>query len=341
MKVSGSLPISYSKQLFVMLVLCFFAIHSAMAEQAPAEIAKLQLVEVSSNAKSAVSTAGNLLESDEFVDTLKRILRDGTLTTLDRIDAFYLMQREIGWGFNGTLSMHPGISYFDFFVGQIYTYSKYRDALHGLGIDATPFIEFSEAKRNEDEARAAASLLLSSLIDPGKSVATIRKTLGIVSDETPILLHFATQAAVLGQDESLAQPIADLLLRLNSEETKEDAISALTCFSNAVAYHGVSNFVMSNAVRPFDQEMETAILALKSRMQPAVFSEFYAELKNRTSDEKALKALNEFEESGFRYTLTRPARFAVKLWDQFAMVVYDDGYLVERSGKKDFVSYKR
>ncbi len=296
-----------------------------------------RLITASAKATAAVSGSEGAINDDErFVVKLKEVLRDGSLSSQDKVEAFYLMLRAVGWAFNGSMMLPGGVSYHDYCGFQIATYYKWHVALSSEGFSGAEFIQLAERKTAGAEPLAAYSVLLAGILDADKMEPAAKQFLVNANESTPLLLRSAIIAAALTRSEEMSAELGATLERVKGEEALEDLICALSVMSTYQSYRAVSGFVMDRATRPFDQEVETGIHAMRAHMDPETFAKFYTDLLSHVSDPTLRQKLTEFRDRNFAYSLTVPGT-AIKIWDGFGVTVYDDGYSIESKSSLDFV----
>ncbi|MBX7139287.1 MAG: hypothetical protein K1X83_15035 [Oligoflexia bacterium] len=70
-------------------------------------------------------------------------------------------------------------------------------------------------------------------------------------------------------------------------------------------------------------------------MKPDVFSNFIQELGKRQKDPENKKILKEFKKRNYKYGMESTTG-SVKVWDEFSIVMYDDGMFISSGELKDF-----
>jgi len=265
-----------------------------------------------------------------FVRVLREVLERDDFSPADRADALTLMLRKIGWLFNGTAPIPPGFSYPRMFQSQAATYLAYQSALETSAVDGTPLLVLATRECASNALRCASAILLAAMADREAT----RRRLGSMLDARwipdtqvpPITLHALCLAVVLARDPALAGRLAALLPSIRGEEEQEDVLSSVAMYEGPRATRVLQQFLAAAADERFDQSVETAAILLRRREPPLAFDAFYAELIARAADESVRSALSALRARSFADGYSSEGRGTwQKLWDDFSIVVWDDG----------------
>ncbi|MDP3981681.1 MAG: hypothetical protein Q8Q33_09735 [Chlamydiota bacterium] len=288
--------------------------------------------------------AKELVDDIKFLQLLQRILQDKTFSESDKVDAFYLMLKKIGWSFTGGVRIPYNSSYFQVFMGQAKTYLLYQKALDSLQYNITGLLDISKKDIKENVVRASYALLLSAILDYQKTSETINYFIDaekIQRVQVPsILLHNLAFSTILTRNYQVASKFGKLLDKIQSEEEREDILCTLGIFATEITIEQIKSFLKNRIDVGYDLSVETAIFALKARLSPLDFKNFYSEYLISTNS-VFHKRLEDLEKNGFNSSLLADIPIGqtfYKTWDGFDIAIYDDGIVL--SFKDQFSEYK-
>jgi hypothetical protein len=274
-----------------------------------------------------------LVDDSTFIATLRAVLTDQHLSSVEKTDAFYLMLRTIGWDFTGTLRTFPRRSYPETFNRMVMTYLSYHDALADLQFDPTELLALASRECDEHVVRCSHALLLGVIANRKASKPTLGLLLEVDAirraEVPPILLHHLSLATALSGDVTLAARLGELLSEMEGEEEQEDVLSAVGMFDAPQTASIVTTFLkqaLKTEGTAADLAVDTALFVLRDRLEGPAFEQTYADLLELPPSPKWRAQLIELQQEGFApFTGRDDCCGFTKYWDGFANTVYADG----------------
>ncbi len=280
-----------------------------------------------------------LLDDNKFVDALRRILRDETLSPTDRVDAFYLLHRKIGLHFSGFVALPPGVSYADVFWEKAGLMNAYREALADLEIDGDVLqVVAVESFAAGHSTRLGSAVLLAALVDPPEA----HRLLKILLDDRlsrasvpPIVAHYVAWSATVAGTLGHAETMAELVPMIPHEEVRED-------FVLAVGYHnpgpevldGFVRFAVQSGEAPgigFDQAIGAVLTVLHRHHGGDAYREAWQRIRGASGDDAWTVAVDAFRDGPPpRGAFSDPPPesgsegWIHKLWDGFEVTVRNE-----------------
>jgi hypothetical protein len=283
-------------------------------------------IEATARAFVARHPREELARDDVFVATLQELARSD-LSPQAKADAFALMQERIGWLFCGTARLFPGHGYFQTQTMIESTYIEYQRKMPD-GLDVGPLLAFARAARAEHPLRASNALLLATILNRRAAVESVRSAIDprlIASVKVPAIdLHNLALASALTADPKVVAKALTLLPKTDSEESREDLLSACGIYRDEALRTAVEAFVRDRFPGSFDNSVQTALMVLAHAGPVDHFRTFY---KSLGKDKDSIDKLRAFWDSGFRDRLQseNPAQQPLKIWDGFNLNLENDG----------------
>ncbi len=314
------------------LILCLLCA-SVYAANAPEED-RNKALPVSSSAEQFVTSldAQQLATDEYFLSVLQEVLLHPTFTEDEKIDSFYLMLKQIGWGFSGTVRLPPHYDYFQVFSGYATTFLQYQETLHSLNYDVATFLVIAERDIQSHVIHASHALLLSLLLAREQSLETLAKLSTpqkFQEAQVPdFLLHYLALGTVLSRQYERALQLGELLPTISSEEGREDLLCMLGMFEVPETIQMIQDFLRSSTPdNSGDLTFETGILVLHHRLSQEELIAFGETFLPNTHAITQLKPIvkHDFHSS---FWWNGGNRAMLKTWDGVNLVIYDDGILV-------------
>ena len=276
--------------------------------------------------------ARDLGDDAHFVATLLRILEEKDLESSEKVDAFYLMLRKIGWEFSGSVRLFPGSTYHQTFLGMASTYFGYQQRVEAASMDPAPFLALANTGCDENVVRCSHALLLATILDSKRSAESVRTLLDpgkIRASEVPdILLHNLALSVMLTRDFELARKLASLLRDTTSEEGQEDILCAMSIFDDAQLTASLKEFLREALTTKWDSAVEIGFVGLAHRLPEADFRAFYSQLTAGVSDPARRERLVAIEKDDFAPLFQSAPSGWIKVWDGFSVSLFDDGMVL-------------
>jgi hypothetical protein len=270
-----------------------------------------------------------LVKDAVFVKVLEELARS-KLSPEAKADAFALMQERIGWLFVGAARLMPNASYAQTTAMILTTYFEYQQKLPA-DLEVGPLLELARKARETHPMRASNALLLATILNHKAAKDAVRKAIdpkAIAKTPVPAIdLHNLGLAAALTRDPEVVRKLVDLLPDIDSEESREDVISATSIFQDEPMRDKIEQFVRHRFPGSFDNSVQTALIVLAHAGPQDHFRTFYKSLGDLTKDKKDIDRLRKFWDDGFRDPLqaNAVAGSPLKIWDGFTFAIAEAG----------------
>jgi hypothetical protein len=282
--------------------------------------------------------------SDEFFnDFLKGVLLDKRYTPKEKVQLFYLMEKKLGYSFVGLNYLPPQQNYFMFHLGKVAVFEKTRELLSAAKLDVNPFIDLCDEKKTNDPILSSNALLLSTLINPAKTIVQLRKlSVGstILSSKFPFITnHYVCLAASLIQDSSVARNLRTNVFSFKQEGMIEDAICALYSQPHPLAM--IKDYILKETDPLNDLSIETALCVLHTKVSDNAFNQNVKSFAALTKDVWKKELLESLltDKYPFNYSLCNDKQLAPKAWDGVQFSAYTDGTLISFGTFLEFDPY--
>jgi hypothetical protein len=305
---------------------------------------------ISQQAKRIVASMKpqDLTRDDYFLSSLTGILNNKGLQEFQKVEAFYVMLKKIGWFFNGSIRIFPGTDYLETFTGFLGTYLRYQGLLEPIHYDVGGLLNIVNVEYTKNVILASHALLLASILDHESTSKILKNFMNenaIKRSHMPdIFLHYLSLSVGLCRKYEIALQLFQLLNGSQSEEAKEDILCTLGLFYVPSVIERIKDYVIKSIEENlFDNTVYTGLGVLRKRLKEEQFEKFFNELEQNTNDQKVKKELETFRKNKFENWMKTEPKFRsgfIKTWDKYDVALYDDGYLVSyKNFFRDFVSH--
>lgn len=300
-----------------------------------------------------------LLDDKYFVKSLKTELKNKKHSEEEKVYYFYLMLRQIRWGFAGVLWMRPDGQYANEFFYQSRTYAAYRTELQKLKIDSAPFYQLSLDNAESKPLLASHALLIATMLEPDDDKA-FRSLLGIIMSQLvdenieaknvayplrPMLIHNICYSLAMIEHEDELPAIAAIREAAVLEEEKEDAVIA-----GAMSRHEHStDWVFQNLIAIKDSSDDlfarTCMYLLQNMVSEESFKNMLAVYKEHAETEFQTQLADDIVARGYKVSYLGPewerqSGLFAKFWDcgdGVLFTFYDDGLHVQSGSFAEFI----
>ncbi len=286
-----------------------------------------------------------LVKDAVFVKVLEE-LAGSKLSPEAKADAFALMQERIGWLFVGAMRLFPKAGYAQSIAMILSTYFQYQEKMPA-GLEVGPLLDLARSARDAHPLRASNALLLATILNHKAAKDAVRKAIdakAIAKASVPAIdLHNLCLAAALVRDPETIRKLVHLLPDIDSEESREDVISATSIYQDEKLRDKIEQFVRHRFPGSFDNSVQTALIVLAHAGPPDHFRTFYKSLGDLTKDKKDIDRLRDFWDKGFQDPLqaNNAAGTALKIWDGFTFTVANDGgTITDRKSFHYWINFK-
>lgn len=293
------------------------------------------VLQVSERAVASVAKhSGRALGDDSyFIETLRGFLMSRDLSDEEKAWAFYLMQKKIGWAFGGFVHIPAGFNYYKVFTSHAGFYYQVHRELRSLDYDVRPFLRIAKARYRDNVMLAANALLLGAVLNPSAARGDLYDFLDyevLKGAQVPdILNHYLCLGVVFAMTPEAAEKLGRNLIRLPSEEAKEDVISVLGMYENRAGWEYIRGYVITESEPRRSQAVETGLFVLKRRLEREELDALSQSLRRDSSNPWKTRVLDRLTQSTF------PGEFEdrkkgswMKIWDPFSVGVFDNGILM-------------
>ncbi|PBQ31981.1 hypothetical protein CNR22_09430 [Sphingobacteriaceae bacterium] len=275
-----------------------------------------------------------------FNGLLKKIMLDKQFSAKEKVQLFYLMQKQLGFAFVGVNYLPPKQTYFNFFSGEVLTWQKTRLSLRELKYDPAELLALLDSNWKSDPIVASNALLLSTLLNSEATAKALQQYSNyevILQAKNPdILNHYLCLSAAVKQDTIVTANLAKNALRFTSENYIEDALCALYSKNNSVIT--IKTYILQEANSQNDLSIQTALAALYSKVPPATFGKsvqsFIEESKDKWKKELLKNILA--NKIPFNYSLANKEQIVTKTWEGVTLSLYNDGALISNGTLLEF-----
>jgi len=292
-------------------------------------------------AEVAALDAKRLGEDEAFLEVLSRVLKDPAWTPIERVDAFYLMQRKIGLGFTGWVSLPPHWGYHHVFWERVRVFEAYRDVLAGLEIDGELYVEVARSSYRDHPVRMGHALLLTALLDRDSTqkvldILTNPKRL-VSSPVPPIAMHYLALSAAVSGERPRVEALGTLLAEVPLEESREDLILAM-------GYRKTSQEVLTmlethitrTAQTGFDLSTGAALIVMHRQLDADAYEVAWGMALAASNDEVWWAGVQQYRKGpaprgGMGEPSTSPLGESVwlfKKWDGYSVAIEDERTVV-------------
>jgi len=321
------------------ILLACIALSDLRAENIPPEKLNdaLKIPEKSIQKTRDYSDAKLIVNDEYFIQCLRSILDDTTLSDEEKIYGFYLLQKKIGWAFCGTAYIPSRKNYCMVFSGYVGVYAKTRQKLEPMNYDVASFCRIAQKNLSTNSVLSANAIFLASMLNPKASQKDLRELLdykSVQSAQVPdIMNHYLCLASIFTIGDQVERLGRNLEL-ISSEEAKEDIICILHVYQDQEAWEPIKRFMSTVTDSHYGTALETAFFALMRRMQKEEFQLMIDDLILRSVDSwkkgTLIKLMN--NEIPYYSSGSKPDQNFIKVWDSFNITIYDDAYLISYKG---------
>ena len=179
------------------------------------------------------------------------------------------------------------------------------------------------------------ALLLAALLDPKttkKQIEVFLKYETIMNAQVPdILLHHVCLASVLTKDLKTVSQLANFLNKDLTEEGSEDVLCTMGIFTSKTFINRTIRFLKNFENMEHDLTAETAMVILRKRLDENDFQKIMAKLLN--TNIKLKKIYEALRNNKFITIRKMDEKNFYKSWDDFDIVIYEDGMLIKYKNK--------
>lgn len=278
-----------------------------------------------------------------FFESLSKLMDSKDLGSVDKVAAFYLMQKKIGWGFAGAVFMAQHTTYYKYFVGKAAFFMSARKFFDNKFVNVGPFVDVATENVFSNPLLSANAMLLVGVLNADRAKLLYAKMLKpnylLKSRNPSILNHYLCLGSVIAMNPEIAALLNTNLSLFASEEACEDIVCALGARLSFSNMKFISNYLERLEDSRKQLVVYTCYAALKEYLDPDLFRKVVLDvLKNCKSAwvKDILFALYSEPKSSL-YPLTDEDQQVVKLWDGFTAVVFEDGLLIDdKNGFREF-----
>ncbi len=272
--------------------------------------------------------AHDLAQDDYFIKVFRDLIQSRNLTTEEKVAAFFLMKRSFGWGFDGTVFIRQGDTYFKTFKGELIFHARIGTAVQDLKIDAAPYLAFVQSHSGTDVLLAGNALLMAAIVDKSTSKPTIQSFANLdraAQTQIPeIIFNYMCHSLVFAMDDAIVPSLVRILNEYPSEETKEDIINLLAIYVNTEGHDAIFQYLTDESDPANDLAIETGIQALQKIVHPDELNLKIHKLLEQASGTWKEALIKRLTSSPSRYSLEG----MTKIWGFASIIVVDDGYVV-------------
>ncbi|MCK5707541.1 MAG: hypothetical protein KAI43_07785 [Candidatus Aureabacteria bacterium] len=277
----------------------------------------------------------DLIKDAYFINRLKQIINSSVLNDDEKVDAFYLMLKKIKWSFSGIVIIPPRSNYFNTYKGFIGTYFYYQKELKKLNYNVSKMLFIAKKDYKTNVVHSSNALLLAALLDPKttkKQIEVFLKYETIMNAQVPdILLHHVCLASVLTKDLKTVSQLANFLNKDLTEEGSEDVLCTMGIFTSKTFINRTIRFLKNFENMEHDLTAETAMVILRKRLDENDFQKIMAKLLN--TNIKLKKIYEALRNNKFITIRKMDEKNFYKSWDDFDIVIYEDGMLIKYKNK--------
>lgn len=280
------------------------------------------------------------LKDSFFNSFLYDVLTNKKLTEAEKVQAFYLMQKNIGYAFGGVGFLPPKNNYYSTFMNMPGAYDKTIEFLKDKHYDIKPLLELVDTNYKSDVLLASSAMLLATLANPKKAEPALVNYTNydfIAATQVPFIFnHYVCVCACFVQNQQIVVNLTANLYLLDSEEAEEDALCGI--YSKANSFSIVDEYLkkISNSSKK---------LAFESGLN-IIYSSFGAEKYKEvlrttiaTTNMPWKKELCQNIVDGkirYDYNIASLDQMMVKVWDGVRLTLCEDGILINNNGLIEF-----
>ncbi len=292
-----------------------------------------------------------LLDDSYFVKSLKTELKNKKHSEEEKVYYFYLMLRQIRWGFIGVVWMRPDGQYADEFLFQSHTFANYRTELQKLKLDSAPFYQLGRDNAAEKPILASYALLLATMLEDNdeQAFAELASSMDALLPQAayplrPMLIHNLCYSFMLVQNEQELPALAVMSDYAILEEEKEDItiVAALSghelaidwVFQTLIDITDSSDDLLAHSCMYLLQRMisEDSFKTMLKVYKEHAKSDFQTELAD-------LVVANGYEPPYLGGSWAKQSGLFAKFWDchDVMFTFYDDGLYVSSGNFAEFI----
>lgn len=295
-----------------------------------------------------------LLDDAYFVKSLKTELKNKKHSEEEKVYYFYLMLRQIRWGFAGALWMRPNGHYAEEFFFQSRTYAAYRTELQKLKLDSAPFYQLCHDNAETKPLLASHALLLATMLekDDGKAfeaLTGIMDTQLIQAEDVayplrPMLIHNLCYGFAMIEHEDKLPALATMMDAAVLEEEKEDIVIAGAMSRHELSVEWVFQQLIAVKDSADDLFARTCMFLLENMVSEESFKAMLTVYKEHAEVELQKTLADETVARGYKTPYLGPewegqSGMFTKFWDchDVMFTFYDDGLHVQSGSFAEFI----
>ncbi len=293
-----------------------------------------------------------LLDDSYFLKSLKTELKNKKHSDEEKVYYFYLMLRQIRWGFAGAVWIRPDGHYTEEVLFQCQTYVNYRSELQALKLDAKPFFQLCHDNASSKPLLASHALLLATMLERDDENA-FHELADVIDSVLPtagyplrsMLIHNISYSLILlGKHEYKLPAFAVMMDSALLEEEKEDVVIGGSLSGDKDAVTWVFQTLISITDSADDLFAGTCMFLLKQMVSDESFKAMLDVYRSHAETDFQRKLADTIMQRDYAVPYLGPdweqqEGLFTKFWDtedvMFSM--YDDGLYVSSGSFSEFI----